>query len=185
MLKGILKDRLNLALIASIAICGVIMAYSLAPAVRAQEYSDAINIVGKTTDDPVSQIVFPPGQPEATVSTPFNNHDGPPNHQILSDTASEPVVRLRNISGVPLLVTLQIDDWTAGVVASENYELVDSDTNVSEVTQELSSDGNANSVDTSVTIPAGGYLDLYLEVVLGGMEGVSGTSTLTVLGEGT
>jgi hypothetical protein len=95
------------------------------------------------------------------------------------------VVRLRNISGVPLLVTLQIDDWTAGVVASENYELVDSDTNVSEVTQELSSDGNANSVDTSVTIPAGGYLDLYLEVVLGGMEGVSGTSTLTVLGEST
>jgi hypothetical protein len=49
----------------------------------------------------------------------------------------------------------------------------------------LSADGNTNSVATGVTIPAGGYLDLYLEVVLSDLEGVGGGSTLTILGEST
>jgi len=148
--------------------------------------STAINIVGKTDNDPVSQIVFPPGLTNATVSTPFNNLDGSPNHQILSGTASEPVVRLWNNSGGDLQVWLSITNWENGVVTSENYELVDTGTNdVNIVDDVLSADGNASSVDTGVAIPAGGYLDLYLEVVLSALEGVGGGSTLTILGEST
>jgi hypothetical protein len=185
MFKGILKDKLNLALIAGIAICGIIVVYSLAPAVRAQgDYSTEINIVGKDSDSVVSQITFPPGLAGNPVSTPFNNSDGPSDHQVLSDTDSEPVVRLLNTSGGPLLVRLEITGWTGGVVVSEDYELVASGTdNVSEVNRELSSNGSASSVATGETIPNGGHLDLYLEVVLSSSEGVSGGSTLTILGE--
>jgi len=149
-------------------------------------YVTTIHIVGKTSGDAVSQIVFPPGLAEAIVSTPFNDHDGPPNHQILSGTASEPVVRLRNTSARALIVWLSITNWENGVVTSENYELVDTGTNdVNIVDDVLSADGNASSVDTGVAIPAGGYLDLYLEVVLSALEGVGGGSTLTILGEST
>jgi hypothetical protein len=151
--------------------------------IRLATPSTEINIVGKGSNDAVSQIVFPPGLTSATVSRPFNNVDTFTNPQLLSGTASEPVVRLRNASGGDLKVTLQIDGWTDGVVTQEDYELVATGTDVSEVTQELSSDGGDNTVATDVTIPAGGYLDLYLEVVLGSSEGLSGTSMLTILGE--
>jgi hypothetical protein len=144
----------------------------------------AINIVGKDSDDAVSQITFPPGPTGATVSNPFNNVDTFTDPQLLSGSDSEPVVRLSNTSGGPLLVRLQIDGWTGGVVASEDYELVATGTdNVNVVDKELSSDGSGNTVNTGETIPNGGYLDLYLEVVLGGSEGLSGGSTLTILGE--
>ncbi len=164
--------------------------YSWNACLRARIYSSptyvtTINIVGKGADTAVSTITFPIGAPGATVSNPFNDVNGPTDKQVVAGTGSEPVVRLNNTSGGTLTVWLSITDWGNDVVASEDYELVAAGTNVSAVTQELSADGNASSVDTGVSILSEGYLDLYLEVELCGTAGVTGTSTLTILGEST
>lgn len=178
-----LRDKLKLALIAGIviAVCGILI-YSPAPGVKAQAIS--ILIVGKTDDTAITTITFPLGAPNATVSDPYNNVDTAADPQVLNGVNSEPVVRLKNPPGKKLLVTLQITGWTNGVVASEDYALVDTTvTNVAAVTNVLSADGGAASVATGVEIRSSSYKALYLEVVLGNLAGVSGISTLTILGE--
>ena len=132
----------------------------------------------------VSTITFPEGAPSATVSVPYNDVDTSSDPQVLSTTASEPVVRLKNTSAGTLKVWLEITTWANGVAASEDYELVvTTDTTVAVVDNVLSSDGNAASVDTTVQIPTTEYRALYLELVLSSLAGKTGTSTLTVLGE--
>jgi hypothetical protein len=183
------KDKLNLALIAGIviAIYGILI-FSLAPAVKADGDSDAITIVGKTDTSvaAVSTITFPAGLPGAIISNPSSNaageEEGTP--QKLDASASEPVVQLYNTSGGTLNVWLGITSWTDGAVVAENYELVDTDNvTVAAVDSVLSSDGTANTVDTTVSMDTLTYKALYLKATLGATTGLSGTSTLTILGE--
>ena len=143
-----------------------------------------ISIVGKVADTAVATITFPEGAPSATVSVPYNNVDGDTDPQVVAAENSEPVVRLKNTSGVTYDVWLGITTWTNSAVASQDYELVATDTtNVSEVNDVLSTDGNAASVDTTATMDTGTYKALYLEIVLSSVAGKSSTSTLSVLGE--
>ena len=143
-----------------------------------------ISVVGKVADTGVTTITFPEGAPGATISVPYNNVDTDTDPQVLHASTSEPVVRLKNTAGVTYLVTLAITNWTNGVAASEDYELVATGTiNIEAVAQVLSSDGNANSVATSVSMATGTYQALYLELALSAVVGKTGTSTLTILGE--
>ncbi len=147
-------------------------------------FSTALNIVDKVGDTAVTNIIFSPGAPGTTVSDPLNTVNGGTDKQVLSASASEPVVRLNNTSGAALIVSLQISPWTNGVVVSEDYELVAiTDTTVAVVDNVLSATGGAATVNTTVSIANGAYLALYLEVVLIGSTGVTGTSQLTILGE--
>ena len=176
-----LRDRLNLALIAgiAIAICGIAI-YSLPTAVKAQTL-DTIHIVGKVADTPVSTITFPQGAPGATVSNPYNDVDGVGDPQVLHANASEPVVRLKNTSGGTLTIWLGITAWTESAVASERFKLMDpATTTVESLTSEPALGASAS---TTVTIAAGAYKALYLEVTLGTGYGKTGSSTLTILGE--
>lgn len=179
-----LKDKINLVLITGVivALC-VMVIYTLAPVVRAQTET-TIEIVGKLVDTPVNTITFPEGEASANVSAPYNDVEGVTDPQFLDSAASEPVVRLKNTSAVTLTVWLGITDWTNSVVVSEDYELVDTDnTTVEIVDNVLSTDGKANSVNTGISMDAGTYKALYLQVTLGNVSGKSGTSTLTILGE--
>ena len=179
-----LRDKLNLALITgiAIAICGILV-FSSASIVKAVGTETTIHIVGKEADTAVTTITFPEGAPSATISAPYSDVDsGDP--QFLDSLVSEPVVRLKNTSAGTLTVWLEINAWTAAV-ASEDYELVTTGTaTVDVVDNVLSADGGAvASFSTGVTIGAGLYKDLYLEVTLSNQYGKSGTSTLTILGE--
>ena len=147
-----------------------------------------ITIVGKVDDTAVATITFPEAAPSSTVSNPYNSVDGsgdPPNkNQVVAGSNSEPVVRLKNTSGGTLYVWLSITSWTNSIAASEDYELVaTTTTDVSVVDDVLSSDGNANTVDTDISMDTGTYKALYLELNLSSVAGKTGTSTLSVLGE--
>jgi len=143
-----------------------------------------ISVVGKVADTAVTTITFPEGAPSATVSAPYNDVDTVSDAQVLGAADSEPVVRLKNGSGVDYLVTLEITTWTNGIAASEDYELVvTTDTTIEAVASVLSVDGNAAGVPTSISIPSTEYKALYLELVLSAVAGKTGNSTLTVLGE--
>lgn len=162
--------------------------YVLAANTTSQSASSAqatsIDVVGKVADTAITTITFPEGSAGATISLPYNDVDTVSDAQVLHASTSEPVVRLKNTSAGSLDVTLEITSWTNGVAASEDYELVaPATTNIEAVTQALSADGNADSVATGVTITAGAYGALYLELVLSALAGVTGTSTLTILGE--
>ncbi len=143
-----------------------------------------INIVGKAADTTITTITFPESAPSSTISTPYNNVDTSGDPQVLASSDSEPVVRLKNTHSGTLQVWLEITTWSNGIVSSEDYELVDTTTtNIDEVNDVLSSDGNANSVDTAITMGTGTYKALYLELVLSSVAGQTGNSTITVLGE--
>ena len=162
--------------------------YVLAANTATQQASSAtattISVVGKAADTAITTITFPQGAPSATVSVPYNDIDTVNDPQVLSGTVSEPVVRLKNGSGVDYNVTLEITTWTNGVAASEDYELVvTTDNTVAVVDNVLSADGNAASVATGISISTTEYKALYLELVLSAMASKTGTSTLTVLGE--
>lgn len=162
--------------------------YVLAANTATQQASTAsattISVVGKEADTAITTITFPEGAPSATISAPYNDVDTSSDPQVLHATTSEPVVKLKNTSGGALNVTLEITTWTNGIAASEDYELVvTTDTTIAAVTSVLSADGNAASVPTGISIASADYKALYLELVLSGLAGKTGTSTLTVLGE--
>ncbi len=180
----------NIVLVVGIVIVGglIVGTYVFASNIATQEASTSaastISVVGKSADDAITTITFPQSSPGSTVSNPYNNVDTVSDAQVLSETVSEPVVRLKNTSGGVLNVTLEITTWTEGVAVAEDYELVDiANTSISTVTSVLSADGNANSVDTGIGMNAAAYKALYLELVLSGVAGKTGNSTLTVLGE--
>jgi len=144
----------------------------------------SIEVVGKVADTAVTTITFPQGAPLDTISNPYNNVDTDVDPQFLNSSSSEPVVRLKNTSGGTLTITLAIDSWTNDVVASEDYELSDpSTTTTASVASVLSSDGNAATVATEDTVATNAYKALYLETNLSALANVTGTSTLTILGE--
>lgn len=193
MRKSIKKSlvKLNIAaLMLAVVLAGRFggMNYASASNTATQQATTAaattISVVGKVADTAITTITFPEGAPSATISAPYNNVDTSSDAQVLSATVSEPVVRLKNTSGGTLNVTLQITSWTNGVAASEDYALVaTTNTTVAVVSNVLSADGNSASVATGTGITTGSYNALYLELVLSGLAGKSGTSTLTVLGE--
>jgi len=184
------KLNIVLALTLAVVMAGGLSgaAYVLAANTATQEASTAqattISVVGKAADTAITTITFPEGAPSATVSVPYNDIDTSSDPQVLSGTVSEPVVRLKNGSGVAYNVTLEITTWTNGVAASEDYELVvTTDTTIAAVTGVLSADGNAASIPTGISISSAEYKDLYLELVLSAVASKTGNSTLTVLGE--
>ena len=185
MKKRILALGIVLALVTALA---VPMAVSAADNDASQSASTAqstsINIVSKVADTAVTTITFPAGTPSATVSDPYNNVDDTGDPQVLHASTSEPVVRLKNTSGGTLTVWLSITTWQNGVVTAEDFELVPvATTTVAVVDNVLSADGTAATVTTGTTIAASAYGALYLEVTLGDVGAVSGSSTLTILGE--
>jgi hypothetical protein len=187
-----LLEKLNIVLVLTLAIAmtGVLggASYVLAANTATQQASSGsattISVVGKAADNAITTITFPEGAPSSTVSAPYNDVDTSSDPQFLDSSDSEPVVRLKNTAGVTYNVTLEITTWTNGVAASEDYELVATGTtNISAVTSPLSTDGNAASVATGVSMASATYKALYLELVLSAVAGKTGTSTLTVLGE--
>ena len=187
-----LLEKLNIVLALTLAVVMVGglggMTYVLASNVSTQQASSGlattISVVGKVADTAITTITFPQGAPSATVSAPYNDVDTVSTPQVLSTTASEPVVRLKNTAGVAYNVTLEIATWTNGVAVAEDYELVATTaTGTAAVTKVLSSNGHAASVLTGISIPSTEYKALYLELVLSAVAGKTGTSTLTVLGE--
>ena len=188
-MKKIIKKSAVLAMILALAVTSVSQMTVLAASndsnqVASTSKATSIKVRGKTAATEVTTITFPEGAPSAVISAPYNDVEGSGDPQVLSDTASEPVVRLYNDSGGILTTWLEITTWTDGVAASEDYELVATGTaTVAAVDDVLSADGNAASVNTAVTIDAATYKDLYLKLTLSASAGKSGTSTLTVLGE--
>jgi len=139
-----------------------------------------------TKDTAVTTITFPEGAPEATISAPYNDVDTSSDPQVLSPTASEPVVKIKNThASATYNIILEITTWTNSLVNMEYYNLAaDGATDIQTVTAELSNaNGAARTVSTGVSIAAGAYKDLYLRLVLASVAGKTGTSTLTVLGE--
>ena len=139
-----------------------------------------------TRDTAVSTITFPEAAPWTTVDTPFNDIDGSSDPQVLSTTASEPAVKIKNTdASASYNVVLEITTWTNSLVDKEYYNLAgDGVTTIDTVTTELSAaNGGANTVSTGVSIGAATYKDLYLKLGLTSVSGKTGTSTLSVLGE--
>lgn len=183
-----LKYFLSLTLVAVITLemGGVTSVFATNEATQQATTAQAttITIVGKVADTAVATITFPEGAPSATITIPYNDVDTVTDAQVLSATVSEPVVRLKNTSAGTLTVWLGISTWTNGAVAAEDYKLVATGTtNIEAVDSVLSADGNSASVDTAVTMGTGTYKALYLGIDLSALAGVSGTSTLTILGE--
>lgn len=190
MISFLVNSNIKIVLFFAFLMFGGLFAINmvLAANTATQEASTAqatsISVVGKVADDAITTITFPQGAPGATVSNPYNDVDTDSDPQFLDGSSSEPVVRLLNSSGGALNVTLGIDTWTNGIVASEDYELVPvATTNISSVASVLSADGNSASVDTGVQIASSAYNGLYLELVLSSVAAKTGTSTLTILGE--
>ena len=162
--------------------------YVLATNVATQSATSAaattITVVGKVADTAITTITFPEGAPSATISVPYNDVDTSSDPQVLHASTSEPVVRLKNTSGVTYNVTLEITTWANSIAASEDFELVATGTTTTTVVDDvLSADGNAASVAIGVSMTTGTYKALYLELVLSASAGATGTSTLTILGE--
>ena len=187
-----LLGKLNIAIALTLAISLVgglsgityVLAANTATQSASSGSATTISVVGKIADTAIATITFPEGAPSATVSVPYNDVDTATDPQVLSDTVSEPVVRLKNTAGVAYNVTLEITSWTNGVAASEDYDLVaTATTTIAAVTSVLSANGNAASVATLYSIATSEYAALYLELVLSAVAAKTGTSTLTVLGE--
>lgn len=181
--KRILSIAMALALVAMLAAPLTALASNSGTQNASTSESTSVNIVAKTGDTAISTITFPQDLPGAIISSPYSDVDsGAP--QVLSGTVSEPVVRLKNTSTGALNITLQIATWTNGIVVSERYELVNSTTTtVNAVNTTLSSNGSAATVATGVSMAAGTYKALYLQVTLGDLGNKSGSSTITILGE--
>ena len=182
MKKRILALAGVLALVAVLVMPTAVFATNTSVQNASTSQATTIIIVSKVGDDPIASITFPAGAPAAVISNPYNDVDiALP--QVLDDTASEPVVRLKNGSGGTLTIWLGVtalSGWT-DAVASERFKLVDvGTTSVASLTSEATLGASASTV---TTIAAAAYKALYLEVTLGALTGKTGTSTLTVLGE--
>jgi len=139
-----------------------------------------------TKDTAVSTITFPEAVPGTTVDAPYNDIDSSGDPQVLSATASEPAVKIKNThASASYNVVLEITTWTNSLVDKEYYNLAgDGVTTIDTVTTELSAaNGGANTVSTGVSIGAATYKDLYLKLDLTSVGSKTGTSTFSVLGE--
>jgi hypothetical protein len=185
MVKRILTLAMSLALILVVALpLGLNAANTGTQQASTSGTSSSLNIVSKSADTAISTIVFPRGTPGATISNPYNNIDNTGDAQYLAESNSEPVVRIKNTSESVLKVYIEVSAWSNSIVSSENYALInDGSKNVNSLTQSLSDDGGHHIVNTETTLQSGVYGDLYLAVVLSNSQAISGSSTITILGE--
>ena len=146
---------------------------SAAIEVRAQDYTTS-----------VSSITFPEGAPEATVSNPSNSASE--TQTFGGAGTAKPVITLYNGGGATLTIWYNITTFTNSVVSSENY-LVNAKgaacADASCITGSATFDADTTT-GTTIAVGAGNEKDFYLKTTLGTPAGKSGTSTLTILGEG-
>ena len=178
------RDKLNLALIAGIvmAICGILV-FSEAAIVKAQPYSETIEVMDQAGTTAITTINFPESTAGTEVITPYNDEDTSGSPQVFGGS-STPVATL--ISGTDYKVHCTISEvtgWTT-LVADENLYLTDS----TAVTK-AAFDGAKYTItewgvqkDTGFTVTTA-VKNLYLTITLNSVYGKSGTSTLTILGE--
>ena len=187
--KKILALTGALVLVATLIVSGAVLAAYQATQQASTAKATTFLIGGTETttkDTAVSTITFPEAAPGTTVDAPYNNVDGSADPQVLSATASEPAVKIKNThASASYNVVLEITTWTNSLVDKEYYNLAgDGVTTIDTVTTELSvANGGANTVSTGVSIGAATYKDLYLKLGLTSVGGKTGTSTLSVLGE--
>ncbi|MFA6397746.1 MAG: chitobiase/beta-hexosaminidase C-terminal domain-containing protein [Candidatus Paceibacterota bacterium] len=149
--------------------------------------STAIEIRAQNYTTSVSTITFPPGASGATVSQPYNNVNGSGSPQTFGGAGTaKPVVTLYNGGGSTLTIWYNVTTFTNGVVSNEYY-LVNNKgaacSSASCITQSATFDTDTTT-GTTITAGAGNEKDFYLKTILGTPAGKSGTSTLTILGEG-
>ncbi len=158
-------------------ICGTAAAgFSTAIEVRAQNYTSS-----------VSSITFPAGAAGATVSAPYNNINGSGSPQTFGGAGvAKPVVTLYNGNASTLIIWYNITTFTNSVVSSENY-LVNAKgaacADASCITGAVTF-GADTTTGTTILSGAGNEKDFYLKTTLSSVAGKTGTSTLTILGEG-
>ena len=182
MKKKILTLGMVLALVAVLVMPMAVLADNTGTQSASTSQSASLEIVANDGSTAVSTITFPIGAAGDEIENPYNNIDGAGAlEQTYHLTASIPVVAIKNATGGALTVSLTVGAWANSVVASERYLLVqneDSTVEATEVTAALS-----GTVATGISIADSDVGDLYLEVTLGALSGVAGTSSLTVLGE--
>jgi len=181
-----LKEKLNLVLIAGIAICEIVI-FSLAPVVQAQT-STAIEIRAQDYITAVSTITFPQGAPGDTVSNPSNDHVGDVAQTFGAAGTAKPVVTLVNTSGGTLTIWYNITTFAPDNVVSNEYYLINTKGAACASADAITNDVSFGAdTTTGVTIekspPGKNDKDLYLKITLSDVAGKSGTSTLTILGE--
>ncbi len=152
--------------------------------VIAQPSFDGIYIKSQDYSSDVVTITFPKGDPGTTVSNPYNsaNVSYP---QIFGNAGeAKPVVTLYNSSSTtPYIIWIQISEFTGGVVAEEYYLINEPGAACSDVNAINQSVSLGSSDNTQSLISPLSYKDLYLKVKLGTGSALSGTSTITILGE--
>ncbi len=187
MKKKILTIGIVLAVVSALVVPMAVMADNTGLQDASTTQAATITIVGKTATSTavVSTITFPTGAPSAVIGNPSSDASGgsEATPQLLDGSVSEPVVQLYNGSAGTLTIWLGITAWTNGAVASERYVLSDPGTTTTDQTAMTAGTALGASATTSTPIAASAWQALYLEVTLGALSGVSGTSTLTVLGE--
>jgi hypothetical protein len=146
--------------------------------------SNSISIKAQDYNTDVSEITFPKGAPNATVSNPTNGV-GTDQQQFGGAGVAKPVVTLVNSSGIDYNISYTITAFTNSVVANEYYALLDKGQACL----------NADAISTSVNFGANTNLgsigadgvasqkDLYLKITLGPGSALEGTSSITILGE--
>lgn len=153
---------------------------------RSSHSMTSIDIRAKNYTTAVSTITFPESAPSTSVTQPYNNIDTVSSPQTFGGAGTaEPVVTLYNDGIYTLTIWYNITTFTNGIVSNEYYLIntkggacADADSISNSVTFDT-------DTSTAVTIApgAGNEKDFYLKTTLSGLAAVSGTSTLTILGE--
>jgi len=136
--------------------------------------STSIQIRAQNYIDTVSIITFPAGEPGATVSTPYNNIDGPGNPQAFGGS-SKPVLTLVNTADIQYTIWYNITTFENGVVSNEYYLINDKGAacaSEAAIDQPVTFGTDTPATGTVTTIAATGDVgeaderDLYLKVTL-------------------
>lgn len=149
--------------------------------------STAIEVRAQNYTSSVSSITFPAGAAGATVSAPYNNINGSGSPQTFGGAGvAKPVVTLYNGNASSLIIWYNITTFTNSIVSSENY-LVNAKgaacADASCITG-AATFGADTTTGTTILSGAGNEKDFYLKTTLSSVAGKTGTSTLTILGEG-
>jgi hypothetical protein len=184
MIRRILINVLSLALVLMPGISSVIEASNSTSQEASTNMFSCLEIVSKSSNTAVTTITFPMGDPGSIVSNPYNDVDGAEDPQLLAASLSEPVVRFYNPTESQMWFSLEISDWTNGVVTSERFKVaIESERNITAVDRVLSTDGKAATVSQASLLAGGAYKCMYFEITLCDQADVTGTSTITVMGE--
>jgi hypothetical protein len=174
------NNKTNVVLITGIIVCLVL---SLLPTqlVKAELNSTSIEIRDQTYNSPVSSIAFPQGEPGTTISNPTNSTF---QTQIFGGAGTaKPVVTLVNTGSVTYKIWYNITTFSNGVVVAESYLINDAGATCADANTINNAVTFNTASSTEVTIDASGQKDLYLKINLSNLGRVSGSSTITILGE--